>query len=95
VSIGAIPTKRLMVKLGLTEFRNEGPLVDLQIEPVASRCRSSSMPDRPRVPIVRAGDPVSEGDLLAAPAPGALGARIHASIRGTVTAVNGSIVIDG
>jgi Na+-translocating ferredoxin:NAD+ oxidoreductase RnfC subunit len=90
-----IPTKRLIVKLGLTEFRNEGPLIDMPFQPrrVALPLKQHAGP--PTVPIVRAGDPVSEGDLLAAPAPGTLGARIHASIRGTVTAVNGSIVIDG
>ena len=34
------------------------------------------------------------GDLVAAPAKGALGARIHASIAGTVRDVDGAVVIE-
>ena len=45
-------------------------------------------------PAVRAGERVSVGDLVAAPAAGALGARIHASIAGTVRDVSGAIVIE-
>jgi hypothetical protein len=37
---------------------------------------------------------VAEGDLVAAPAPNALGARLHASIAGTVRSVDGAIVIE-
>ena len=42
-----VPTKRLMLKLGLMEFNNEGPLVDLPIHPQArdapaqAACRSA------------------------------------------------------
>ena len=39
----------------------------------------------PSVPVVKSGDRVRQGDLLAAPEPGKLGARIHASIDGVVT----------
>ena len=41
-----------------------------------------------------AAERVEAGDLLAAPAPETLGARIHASISGVVTSVNGSVVIE-
>jgi hypothetical protein len=44
---------------------------------------------------VRPGERVRAGDVVAAPAPGALGARIHASIDGTVGDVeNGAVVIE-
>jgi hypothetical protein len=44
--------------------------------------------------VVRGGERVRVGDVVAAPAEGALGARIHASIDGVVTSVNGSVVIE-
>ena len=44
--------------------------------------------------VVRAGERVRLGDVLGAPAQGTLGARIHASIDGVVTSVNGSVVIE-
>jgi Na+-translocating ferredoxin:NAD+ oxidoreductase RnfC subunit len=43
---------------------------------------------------VTVGTRVSEGDLVAAPAPKALGARLHASITGTVRSIGEAIVID-
>jgi Na+-translocating ferredoxin:NAD+ oxidoreductase RnfC subunit len=39
------------------------------------------------------GDKVKAGDLIGKPAEKALGARIHASIGGTVSAVNSSVTI--
>ena len=48
----------------------------------------------PAQPTVKAGDRVSEGDVIARPAAGQLGAIIHASITGTVANVGDSIVID-
>lgn len=47
----------------------------------------------PAQPVVSPGDHVTEGDLIAQPAEGALGARIHASITGRVEAVGSRIVI--
>lgn len=49
----------------------------------------------PARPTVAVGDRVYHGTLIAAPAPGALGANIHASIDGRVTAIeNGRIIIE-
>jgi len=50
----------------------------------------------PAQPVVGAGDAVAKGDLVAAMPEGKLGANLHASISGRVTAVNGSsIVLEG
>jgi Na+-translocating ferredoxin:NAD+ oxidoreductase RnfC subunit len=43
--------------------------------------------------VVKAGDDVKKGDLIGEIPDGALGARIHASIDGTVQAVDENIVI--
>ena len=47
----------------------------------------------PAVPTVAPGDRVRWGDLIAAPQPGKLGARIHASMDGRVAAVGETITI--
>jgi Na+-translocating ferredoxin:NAD+ oxidoreductase RnfC subunit len=45
------------------------------------------------LPVVAKGDRVRKGDLIGEIPKGALGARIHASIDGTVTAVDGERII--
>ena len=47
----------------------------------------------PAVPTVSVGDRVKRGDVIAAPQPGKLGARIHASMDGRVTTVGEKITI--
>ncbi|MGA3026401.1 MAG: 4Fe-4S dicluster domain-containing protein [Bryobacteraceae bacterium] len=89
-----VPIRRLMNKLGLMEFQNVGPLEDRPLAP-----RRVTLPLRQHagvaaVPVVRVGERVHAGDVLAVPAEGALGARIHASIDGVVCSVNGSVVIE-
>ena len=46
----------------------------------------------PSVPCVSAGDAVTKGMRIAACPEGALGANLHASISGTVTAVTGDAI---
>ncbi len=89
-----VPTRRLMTRLGLTGFQNTGPLEDRPLTPQKVTLPLRQHAGVPAVAIVRPGERVRCGDLLAAPAPGSLGARIHASIDGAVTSVNGSVVIE-
>jgi Na+-translocating ferredoxin:NAD+ oxidoreductase RnfC subunit len=89
-----IPTKRLMTKLGLMECRNEGPLVDVPLAPRRVTLPLKQHAGAPAIAVVREGDRVRVGDVVGAPAKGALGARIHASIDGVVRSVNGSVVIE-
>jgi len=48
----------------------------------------------PAVAVVKCGDRVRVGDLIAAPEAGKLGARIHASIDGRVTVGADAVVIE-
>jgi Na+-translocating ferredoxin:NAD+ oxidoreductase RnfC subunit len=89
-----IPTHRLMAKLGLTGFRNVGPLEERPFAPRQVVLPLKQHAGAPAEPTVRAGERVTAGDVVAAPAPGALGARIHASIGGTVRDTSGRIVIE-
>jgi len=89
-----IPTHRLMAKLGLTGFRNVGPLETRPLSPRRVTIPLQQHVGAPAVPTVRPGNKVRVGDLLAAPPAGKLGANIHASIAGTVREVNGTVVIE-
>lgn len=89
-----VPTRRLMMKLGLAGFRNVGPMVDVPLAPRRVVLPLKQHAGAPAVASVRPGERVRAGDLLAAPAGGALGARIHASIDGIVRQVGDSIVIE-
>jgi Na+-translocating ferredoxin:NAD+ oxidoreductase RnfC subunit len=48
---------------------------------------------KPALPVVSVGDRVKKGDLIGEIPDGALGARIHASIDGTVESVGDNIAI--
>jgi Na+-translocating ferredoxin:NAD+ oxidoreductase RnfC subunit len=79
--------------LGLGEFSNTGPLIDYDFSPRSVTLPLKQHAGAPAVPVSKCGDRVREGDLLAAPEPGKLGARIHASIDGAVTVMKDSIAI--
>jgi Na+-translocating ferredoxin:NAD+ oxidoreductase RnfC subunit len=89
-----IPTRRLMAKLGVAGFRNEGPLEDRLPPPSRVVLPLKQHAGEAARPVVRPGEKVHEGDVVATPAEGALGARIHASIAGTVRSIDGSVVIE-
>jgi Na+-translocating ferredoxin:NAD+ oxidoreductase RnfC subunit len=89
-----VPIARLIRKLGLHIFRNEGPLIGKTIEPRRVVLPLKQHAGAPAQALVRSGDSVRAGDVIARPADAALGAVIHASISGTVTDTNGSIVIE-
>jgi Na+-translocating ferredoxin:NAD+ oxidoreductase RnfC subunit len=88
-----IPMRRLIAKLGLGEFNNVGPLVDFNFAPKQVKILLKQHAGAPSAPVVKNGDRVKVGDLLAAPAPGNLGARIHASIDGVVTVEKDAVLI--
>jgi len=89
-----VPMRRLMAKLGLGEFNNVGPLVEHEFAPRKVKLPLKQHAGAPAVPQVKCGDQVRVGDLIAAPEPGKLGARIHASIDGKVTVGKDAIVIE-
>jgi Na+-translocating ferredoxin:NAD+ oxidoreductase RnfC subunit len=89
-----VPMRRLIARLGLSEFNNTGPLVDHTFRPERVNILLKQHAGAPAVPCVKTGDRVREGDVLARPEPGRLGAPVHASVDGTVTVRQDSIVID-
>ena len=89
-----VPMRRLIAKLGLGEFRNVGPLVEHRFAPRSVKILLKQHAGVPAVPVVKTGDRVQEGDLLAAVEPGKLGAPVHASMEGRVTVTDDAIAID-
>lgn len=90
-----IPMRRLILRLGLKGFRNEGPLVDVDLRPPRVVLPLKQHAGVPSQAVVRSGEAVGVGDLVARRPEGAVGAHIHASIAGRVASVeNGAVVID-
>jgi Na+-translocating ferredoxin:NAD+ oxidoreductase RnfC subunit len=87
---------RLMNKLGLREFRNVGPLVDgfPAVEKVGIKLRQHI--GAACESVISVGDRVKKGQTVGRPpvvnGKPALGAPVHASIDGVVTAIADGIV---
>ena len=89
-----VPMRRLMTRLGLDRFRNVGPLVEGRLAPRQVVLSLKQHAGPAALAVVKEGERVRAGEVVAAPAPGALGARIHASIDGVVRSVDGSVRIE-
>lgn len=87
-----VPVERLIAKMGLSDYNNDAPYqVGLYI-PKRVRLPLRQGVGKPAVPVVKAGDKVTEGQLIAEIPQSALGARVHASINGTVIAVSDQMI---
>lgn len=81
-----VPEERLMARLGLTRYDKEAPLNDRTAEIKAVKVLLSQHIGAPAVPVVKVGDTVTQGQMIAQPAKG-LSVGIHASIAGRVNEV--------
>ena len=87
-----VPTKRLMSRMGILQYDAETPLVEDGIAVSSVKIPLSMHIGAPSIPVVKAGDRVTKGQLIAEIPEKSLGARIHASISGTVTKVTNSSI---
>lgn len=82
---------RLMHKLALTRFQNEGPLQEAPLRPRKVGILLKQHVGAPCVPVVQPGDRVRKGQLVGQVpqlnGKPTLGAPVHASIDGRVTAL--------
>ncbi|MCD6508527.1 4Fe-4S dicluster domain-containing protein [Candidatus Poribacteria bacterium] len=83
-----VPTGRLLLSLGLKEFDSPAPMADFQYEPEHVKIPLKQHIGAPAIPIVRVGQKVKFGQPIGEIPEGDLGARIHASISGTVVSVD-------
>jgi Na+-translocating ferredoxin:NAD+ oxidoreductase RnfC subunit len=88
-----IPLMRLMERLEVTRYDIHPPFCQDEIQARQVMIPLQQHLGKPAVPVVQAGTRVSKGDLIGEIPEGALGARIHASIEGTVEEINEQIAI--
>ena len=85
-----VPVKRLIARMGLSAYDVPAPYTDTGYQPKAVYLPLRQHVGKPAEPIVKVGDRVRAGDVIADSPEKSLGARIHASIDGRVTAVDGN-----
>jgi len=88
-----IPTSRLTRRLGLERYDGEAPLASEAVEPRRVTLLMKQHVGEPAEPSVEVGAAVLEGDVVAERPSEALGARVHASIAGTVDSVDETAVV--
>lgn len=84
-----IPGKRLLQRMGLDIYYKHAPLRPFASHVAAVMLLLRQHIGAPAIPIVREGDRVVVGQVVAEVPEGKLGAPVHASISGVVTAVTG------
>lgn len=90
-----IPVPRLAIKIGIDEYMNIHPEFKGDYIPNQVNISMRQHIGAPSSPVVKAGDKVQVGQVIATIPEGALGATIHASIAGAVVEVGNEIVIKG
>lgn len=81
------PIGKLIGQLGLQAYNRPAPLSDEQVHPQCVHLPLRQSVGAPVEVVVSQGQKVQVGDLLGSVKEGALGARLHASISGVVTAI--------
>ena len=88
-----IPISRLVSRLNLGPwYPHHAPLQEKEYVPEKVTMMLKQHVGAPATPVVKAGDAVKKGQLVAEIPAGALGARIHASIDGIVAQVTGEAI---
>ncbi len=88
-----IPSKRLLERLEVTKYDTHPPFYQDAVNIQRVSIPLQQHLGKPALPVVQTGDKVKRGDLIGEIPEGALGARVHASIDGTVESVEENIVI--
>jgi RnfABCDGE-type electron transport complex C subunit len=89
-----VPMERLVARLGLSEYEEcSCPLDEREYRPRRVTIPLKQHIGVPSQPVVKTGDRVQHGDLIAQIPEGKLGANIHASISGRVEEVTGECIV--
>ncbi|NCB06299.1 MAG: electron transport complex protein RnfC, partial [Clostridia bacterium] len=96
VALKEIPVKRLIARMNLTAFDRPAPFSDRTVKPRTVEIRLRQHVGKPAEPMVKVGERVARGQMIARIPEKSLGAAVHASIGGTVTSIDEqSIVLTG
>ena len=88
-----VPVSQLIARLGLSDYDAEAPFVPGDYAPKRVRIPLKQHAGAPASPVVREGQAVRRGELIGDIPAGQLGARVHASIGGRVTAISDLVEI--
>ena len=88
-----IPASRLAARLGLTKYNVHLPYYPDAFTPQEVVILLKQHIGLPALPVVKPGDKILKGDLIADMPPGKLGAKIHASIDGLITSIDPEKII--
>jgi Na+-translocating ferredoxin:NAD+ oxidoreductase RnfC subunit len=89
-----VPLKQLVGKLGVGAYDLPAPFQERRYSPSRVRIPLGQHIGAPAVPVVKVHQKVKAGDVLGEVPEGTLGARVHASIDGTVTRIETEILIE-
>ena len=87
-----VPTKKLMQRLDVLKFRNEGPLMDFSFNPAIVRIPLNQHVGAPAEPVIKIGDTVSKYELIGESS-GKISSNVHSSIDGKVASINKNEII--
>jgi Na+-translocating ferredoxin:NAD+ oxidoreductase RnfC subunit len=83
-----VPEDRLIPRLGILKYNTDAPMDESEKDIKAVKLALSQHIGAKASPVVKTGDTVTKGQLIGQIPEGKLGARIHASISGTVSNVD-------
>ncbi len=88
IALKAVPVKRLIARMNLAAFDRPAPLSNKTVVPKRVQMKLRQHVGKASEPVVKVGDKVVKGQLIARIPDNSLGAALHASISGTVTGVD-------
>jgi Na+-translocating ferredoxin:NAD+ oxidoreductase RnfC subunit len=89
-----VPMKQLVRRLGVEQLECDAPWQDLEADPEVVVIPLKQHAGEPAAPVIEPGDRVTKGQLVARIEEGKLGANIHATIAGRVTAIDSAVRIE-
>ncbi len=88
-----VPLERLVARLGVKKYQTDAPLNNALIDEFSEVCELLSQHiGVPAIPVVKAGDKVERGQVIAKASDG-LSVNIHASISGLITEVSKTQIV--
>lgn len=88
-----VPSKRLVSRLQIGKYLVEIPFIEDEIKPKQVQIPLCQHIGAPSQPVVKEGDWVREGELIAEIPQGKLGAAVHSSISGRVKEITNKLII--
>jgi hypothetical protein len=88
-----VPVHRLMERLEVIQYDDHPEFYSGNVQVNQVTILLQQHLGQPAVPVVNKGDRVKKGDLIGEIPEGALGARVHASINGSVSSVDDKRIV--